>query len=92
MENYYRQLKWALSPWILIPLHHTLSYGMLTLSVKIKGNKFFSELLSDNALYRRDFRLLIGPDPDKPLPHPVIWFYDNVTMTTVRHTLIILTN
>jgi len=27
---------------------------------------------------------LIGPDPHKPLPHPVIWLFENVTMTIVR--------
>ena len=35
-------------------------------------------------MYRRDFRLLIGPDPHMPLPNPVIWESTNVTVTKVN--------
>ena len=31
---------------------------------------------------RRDFRLLTGPNPSSPTPHPVIWFNENVTKVT----------
>ena len=27
---------------------------------------------------RRDFRLLTGPNPSKPTPHPVVWFSEDV--------------
>jgi len=28
---------------------------------------------------------LIGPDPDHPLPNPVVWEFTNITMTNVSY-------
>ena len=73
---------------VLFVLHQSDIGGSITMTTKEEPLtvRMWHATTLDGT--RRDFRLATGPNPSEPTPHPVIWFYENVTKVYVAmHTM-----